>query len=650
VSARKKIGPKNALRERIDTQSRESISLISEQLRSPLGVLPFVGAGFSAPFKFPEWGALLRELARTIPRGARALVDTAVEHEEYTRAAAVITRHFNETTFQRELALRFPNERFEKVQLCDTGVELVPHLTSGLVITTNFDGVLEYVFESAGARFSNDAVVCGANPTQVMPAIQQNRWMLWKIHGDRNDPRTRVLSAKDYKTHYRQLKHLLALALSNRPALFLGCSLEKDRTVGVLRDVQRLHPGLTHFALLEAPETEAALDRRVADLRALGIRPIWFRNPDGRFAEIRQRLLDLVQRSSTRPARTPPGFNPPKRLPIGPHAASDAAVALSIELADLQDGVALENRISHDHNEPMSPEDTPPFAAIADRIAQGEVVFFLGAGALLGRLPLAREFYEQLRTLVEAPKELSNERVTQHYVDFNDRHGLDSKLRALLDGKPVGPTALHWLLGTLTGDLRSKGYKLRAPLIMTTNFDQTMERVFEYSGQRYHLFTYRLVSPHEGHFVYRTPDGELLAVDRPERFRHELEDCPVMVKYHGGLHHEDPLPLTYAVTECDFVHTARNLPKALPRVVLDRILGSALLFLGTSLRTQCVEALVRQVHRARPHQRSWAVQRSPAPGWPLYWRGIGVDILDVRLQRFVIDLAAELKKLPERRG
>ena len=648
MSGTMKIGRTNALRELIDAQSRDNIALIAEQLRSPLGVLPFIGAGFSAPFKFPEWGALLHELARTIPRRARAQVGTAVEHEEYTRAAAIIARHFDETNFQRELALRFPDERFDRVRLCDTAVELVPYLTSGLVITTNFDGVLEYVFHCVGAPFSRDAVIYGANPTQVIPAIQQNRWMLWKIHGDRNDPRTRVLSAKDYTTHYRQLKHLLVLALSNRPSLFLGCSLETDRTVGVLQDVQRLHPGLTHFALLEAPKTEAALDKRVGDLRALGIRPIWFRNHDGRFAEIRQRLLDLVQRSSTRPATTPPAFKPPQQLQIGPNAARAPEAALSSELTDLQHSVAREDRMARDDVQPMPPEDTPPFAAMVDRIAQGEVVFFLGAAALLGRLPLAYDFYDQLRTLLDAPKELSDERVTQHYVDVHDRHGLDSKLRALLDGKPVEPTALHWLLGTFTGDLRAKGYELRAPLIMTTNFDQTLERVLECTGQRYHLFTYRLVSPHEGYFVYRTPDGELLAVDRPERFRHELEDCPVMVKYHGGLHRGDPLPLTYAVTECDFVHTSRHLPTALPRVVLDRILGSALLFLGTSLRTQCVEALAREVHRARPHQRSWAIQRSPKPGWTLYWSPIGVDILDVRLQRFVVDLSDELRKLPKR--
>jgi hypothetical protein len=137
VRARKESGANKDLRERIDAQSRDSLTLITEQLRSPLGVLPFVGAGFSAPFRFPEWGALLRDLARTIPRRARAVVETAIGHEQYTRAAAAISRHLDETDFQRQLALRFPDEQFGTVDLCDTAVELVPFLTSGLVITTN---------------------------------------------------------------------------------------------------------------------------------------------------------------------------------------------------------------------------------------------------------------------------------------------------------------------------------------------------------------------------------------------------------------------------------------------------------------------------------------------------------------------------------
>src|SRR5262249_5220221 len=161
----------------------------------------------------------------------------------------------------------------------------------------------------------------------------------------------------------------------------------------------------------------------------------------------------------------------------------------------------------------------------------------------------------------------SDERVTQHFVDVYGRDALDSKLCELLDAARVEPTALHWLLGTLTARFRATGQQPDAPIIMTTNFDSTMERGFDSIGQRYNLFTYRLRPPHEGQFVYRTPDGELLAVDRPERFRHELEACPVVVKYHGGSYRGDPLPLTYAVAECDFVHTARRLPGALPRAV-----------------------------------------------------------------------------------
>ena len=75
------------------------------------------------------------------------------------------------------------------------------------------------------------------------PAIRQSRPLLWKIHGDRDDPRTRVFRDSEYRKHDRLLPGTLMVAFLNRPALFLGCSLEKDRTTVVLRANAPAHAG-----------------------------------------------------------------------------------------------------------------------------------------------------------------------------------------------------------------------------------------------------------------------------------------------------------------------------------------------------------------------------------------------------------------------
>lgn len=51
--------------ELVKNQNDVSIRRLVEQLRSPIGVIPFIGAGLSKGVKlFPEWGEALRELAQ----------------------------------------------------------------------------------------------------------------------------------------------------------------------------------------------------------------------------------------------------------------------------------------------------------------------------------------------------------------------------------------------------------------------------------------------------------------------------------------------------------------------------------------------------------------------------------------------------------
>ena len=45
---------------------------------------------------------------------------------------------------------------------------------------------------------------------------------------------------------------------TNRPLLFLGCSLERDRTVHVLRSIQQQLPSLTYYAVMGANRSPAA--------------------------------------------------------------------------------------------------------------------------------------------------------------------------------------------------------------------------------------------------------------------------------------------------------------------------------------------------------------------------------------------------------
>jgi hypothetical protein len=99
-----------ALDERIRAKNHDCFRSLVEQLRSPLGVIPFVGAGMSAAFKennrriFPEWGELLRKMARD--NGIEKDIEPLVESEKYEHAAALLQDSLP-NSFQRNISNAF---------------------------------------------------------------------------------------------------------------------------------------------------------------------------------------------------------------------------------------------------------------------------------------------------------------------------------------------------------------------------------------------------------------------------------------------------------------------------------------------------------------------------------------------------------------
>jgi len=151
------------------------------------------------------------------------------------------------------------------------------------VVTTNFDRVLERVFAEAGSPFEH--VVWGSQVDSMRRAMAENRAFLLKIHGDAEERSGRVLTKREYETHYASgdpdgLRAQLGRIFQGRTLLFVGCSLGKDRTMDVLFELLQQASGLEHFAVLESPPSEDAFYAKQQLLGERGILPIWY--PAGR--------------------------------------------------------------------------------------------------------------------------------------------------------------------------------------------------------------------------------------------------------------------------------------------------------------------------------------------------------------------------------
>lgn len=272
-------------------QNRQTFLRLHEQLASSPGVVPFVGAGLSIPCGMPGWSKFLLEMAHRI--GQVPDVERHLRELRFEEAAQRIAEGLG----PRALADRLM-EFFGDGRLPETGprgpVLRVPALTRGPVLTTNFDRVLEAVFARCGRAFQER--VWGANPDMLAGALHADRPYLIKLHGDVLDREDRVLTLTDYEKHYgstevdrvdltRPLPRLLEQVFTSRTLLFLGCSLEADRTLQLIRRVARHHAAPPpHYAIVELPGDPAAIPERSRFLSELNIRPLWF--PHGQYEAV----------------------------------------------------------------------------------------------------------------------------------------------------------------------------------------------------------------------------------------------------------------------------------------------------------------------------------------------------------------------------
>ena len=257
------------------------------QVQSASGVVPFVGAGLSAAYHLPQWGPLLRSLA---PDEASILeLNRLLAANEYETAAEYVFDARGAAEFNQLLASALALDvDVEK----DTAITKLGLLPTGPIITTNFDRIIETVLVAEGVPLT---VVVGDDRAKIIESIQYQTNTLLKLHGDAQDPASRVLTKSEYDDHYtRWLKQLLR-NMATRPMLFLGCSLQNDRPVRVLQEVVKEGQVLVHhFAFLAFPGEEELDARKHQLVDELRINPIWF--PAGRY-EVIDKLLDyLVER------------------------------------------------------------------------------------------------------------------------------------------------------------------------------------------------------------------------------------------------------------------------------------------------------------------------------------------------------------------
>ena len=247
----------------------------------------------------PEWKEYLLNFcaeANIDPEATRARLEVNGDYEGVMND--IVT-----TLGENRFNLDFERD-FRTPDVITGAVTLLPRLFDSCVITTNFDRILEKVYEEDGKTFT-EKVTGRGQVSAFFRAIPAGERYLLKLHGNLDNAVERVLNRDEYNTAYGNdgniqdgccIPKLLKRLFSSYSFLFLGCSLSADRTFQTCMRVAQLEGQENlphHYALLACPENvdkKRIIEQRLADAH---ISPIWF--PEGEFQyieEILQLLLD----------------------------------------------------------------------------------------------------------------------------------------------------------------------------------------------------------------------------------------------------------------------------------------------------------------------------------------------------------------------
>jgi SIR2-like domain len=293
---------------------------------------------------------------------------------------------------------------------------------------------------------------------------------------------------------------------------------------------------------------------------------------------------------------------------------------------------------------------------VARRLGTGSVVPFLGAGANLcerppdsdweaGYLPSGAELAAYLSTPYGYPDTDRDLLRVAQWVDLvSSPRALVDELHAIFS-RDYRPNKLHRFLAEMPQRMRGGGNRFCGQLILTTNYDDVVERAFAEADEQVDVVVYE-TRGNEQRFVHLRPDGERVAIDDPARYREfALEERSVILKIHGDVDREDSERDTFVITEDHYIdYLAREGVRALiPAYLMRRIRESDLLFLGYSMRDWNLRVILRQIWAEQGFSTGgWSIQRGPSEVDMRFWARQRIEILDVPLEEWVDAMLEQL--------
>jgi hypothetical protein len=302
----------------------------------------------------------------------------------------------------------------------------------------------------------------------------------------------------------------------------------------------------------------------------------------------------------------------------------------------------------------------PPYGEIVDLLKTGQVVPFLGAGVNFGTRPTGGHWDEKTAQFLPSGAELSRflaskssfpsldehdlgdlAKVASYFVETTARRRLRERLNEVFD-HDFAPCNIHAYLAGIPCPL----------LIVTTNYDDLIERSFIQAGRPYDLVVHptdrKDVEASVLWWKHNAPEPTPVP---PNQLFIDLKTTTVIYKMHGTVDRLLHKWGSYVITEEDYVDFLSRMTgqTAVPAVFMRHFRERHFLFLGYGLNDWNLRVVLRNQKAPLPRVErgekddyegeeeltSWAIQFRPTDLEKELWGARREKIYDVDINEFV---------------
>ena len=260
-------------------------------------IVPFIGAGVSKGCGLYTWQELLDKLAVEYFT-KEEIEDLKLNKNVFDYAEEIVKASGNSEMIMRRIR--------ELISTADVHLTEIPYLLvsmfSPMVITTNYDSILEEV--SINSKLGRIKPLLPCLVEQMHKAIVLDERRLLKLHGSVEEISSFVFSLSHYKKYYgekgdrekRLLPAYLSRIFEDKKVLFVGCSLDEDYTLEILKECMEKNHYISHYAIVPYLKDEKQQIIRQRKFTSMGIEPIFY--PEGDFQAVGRLVTYLSDENS----------------------------------------------------------------------------------------------------------------------------------------------------------------------------------------------------------------------------------------------------------------------------------------------------------------------------------------------------------------